>query len=61
MMRRWLGVSAVVLTLFVAGCEEMESKPGAGGKKADLPPEGTSKSMENMQGAAGLAPPGGLQ
>ncbi len=58
MVRGCLKISALVLAVFVAGCEGMESKPGAKSTPAE---GGTSKSMEHMQGAAGLAPPGGLQ
>lgn len=57
-MRRWhLGMAVLCLATFIAGCDELADKPNAKAKA----PEGTSKSMENMQGAAGLAPPGGLQ
>ena len=57
-MRRWhLGMALLCLATFIAGCDELADKPT--NKAAG--PDPTSKSMENMQGAAGLAPPGGLQ
>jgi hypothetical protein len=57
MRRNWLRLCAVAAALFIAGCDEAGSKPDA----KQPAPGGTSESMKHMEGAAGLAPPGGLQ
>lgn len=57
MLRCWIALSALILAVLAPGCDELNNKPGAQGKGADV----GQKSLDHTRNAAGIAPPEGLQ
>lgn len=57
MTRWWLAFGMLAMSCLAVGCDELDSK-GNGKPKAT---EVGEKSIDQMRGAAGIAPPGGLQ
>lgn len=57
MARWWLALGILAVSFLAPGCDELDPKGNAKPKASEV----GEKSIDQMRGAAGIAPPGGLQ